>query len=234
MPRLGEALRAVVSDKEEPLEIKGRPESVLMSPTRQKIFEHICHFPASRLRAIAKKLNMNTTVVHFHLRKMKQHQYATTFQVNGKKVYFPFDLRPTEEDLVSLCILADDAGRELLKNVVDAPGLTASELASKTHRSAAGTRKIILEMESQSLVALIVDGRRNRIFPGDGLPRMERRSRQLLRGLKSRLMRRLARDRLSPTIEMDERRESIIILKVGGRSYRLKIPAETLLPWATS
>ena len=234
MPRLGEALRAVVSDKEEALEIKGRPESVLMSPTRQRIFEQICHYPASRLKTISKKLGMNATVVQFHLRKMRQHQYASSSQIDGNTVYYPFDLRPTDYDVASLSVLADDTGRELLKLVVETPGLTASELALKTKKSTVGIRKYLLEMESLGLVALIIDGRRNRVFPGEGLPRVEKRSRHLLRGLKSRLMRRLARDRLSPSIEMDERRESIIILKVGGRSHRLKLPAESLLPWGAS
>jgi len=231
MPRLGEALRAIVGEGEETLQVKGRPESVLMSPTRQRIFEHLCQFPASRLRPVARRLGMNATVVQFHLRKMMDHQYLAVASVGGSNVYYPSDLRPSEVDITALAVLADDSGREMLKRVVEKPGLTPAEIAPEIKRSAATTRRMLVSMEAQGLVAVIVDGKHNRMFPGDGLPKLEKRTRQLLRGMKSRLMRRLARDRLSPEVELDSRRESTIMLKVGGKNYRLKLPADTLMPW---
>ncbi len=231
MPRLGEALRAIVGEGEEPLEVKGRPEGILMSPTRQRIFEHLCHYPASRLRPMARKLEMNATVVQFHLRKMTAHQYLAAIDVEGSATYYPMDLRATREDMEALAFLADDSGREVLKRIVEKPGLTPAELAPEIGRSAAATRKLLKAMESKGLVAIIIDGRHNRAFPGDGLAKLEKRSRQLLRGMRTRLMRRLARDRLSPEMEMDARRENTILLRVGGKIYRLHLPSDTLMPW---
>ena len=231
MPKLGEALRAMVSDKEEALEVKGRPESVLMNPTRQRIFETICHSPASRLRTIARRLEMNATVVQFHLRKMKSHAYIDTFTRGKVIVYYPSDLHPTEQDLVLLSLIADETGRELVKLVVVRPGLTPREMSLETDHCFGSVRRLLLDMESNGLVAIVIDGRHSRVFPGDGLVKLERRSHQLLRAMRSRLMRRLARDRLSPVVEMDERREGMIILKVGRRTHRLRIPSESLMPW---
>ncbi len=231
MPRLGEALRAMVGEGEEALQVKGRPESILMSQTRQRIFEHLCHYPASRLRPIARSLGMNATVVQFHLRKMTQHEYLAAGDVGGSSVYYPSDLRPAEEDIPVLAMLAEDSGREILKMIVEKPGLTPAEFAPEIGRSVAAVRKLTLLMESQGLVAVIVDGRHNRLFPGEGLPRFERKTRQMLRGMKSRLMRRLARDRLSPEVELDARRENTILLRVGGKHYRLRLPSDTLMPW---
>jgi DNA-binding MarR family transcriptional regulator len=234
MPRLGEALKAMVGEGEDALDAKGRPESVLMNPTRQRIFEHLCHYPASRLRQIARRLGMNATVVQFHLRKMIGHQYLAVKDIDGSNVYFPSDLRLSGEDMAALAGLADDAGRGALRRIVEKPGLTPAELALEIGRSVAATRKLMLSMESQGLVAVIMDGRHTRLFPGEALPILERRTRRLLRGMKSRLMNRLARDRLSPEVELDARRENIIILKIGGKRYRLTIPSESLMPWAIS
>jgi len=231
MPKLGEALKAMVGEGEEALQVKGRPESILMSATRQRIFEHLCHYPASRLRPIARGLGMNVTVVQFHLRKMVQHQYLAVGEVAGSSVYYPTDLRPTEEDIHILAMLAEESRREILKMVVEKPGLTPAELAPEIGRSVAAVRKLTLQMESRGLLAVIVDGRHNRLFPGEGLPKLEKKTRQLLRGMKSRLMRRLARDRLSPEVELDARREYVIILNVGGKHYRLSLPSDTLMPW---
>jgi len=234
MPKLGEALRAIVSDKEDALEIKGRPESVLMNPTRQRIFENICQYPASRLRPIARRLGMNATVVQFHLRKMKLYDYVSLFSGVEAVSYYPTDLRPAEQDLVLLSILADEVGREIIKLIVEKPGLTPAELAQNAHHSVGATWRILAKMESRGLAAIIIDGRHSRVFPGDGLVRLERRTHQLLRGMKSRLMRRLARDKLSPVVEMDGRRESTIVLNIGGKSHKMKIPTESLMPWMTS
>jgi hypothetical protein len=231
MPRLGEALKAMVGEGEEALQVKGRPESILMSPTRQRIFEHLCHYPASRLRPIARSLEMNATGVQFHLRKMTQHQYLTTGDVGGSSVYLPSDLRPADEDIPVLAMLAEESGREMLKTIVEKPGMTSAELAPEIGRSVAAVRKLSLRMESRDLVAVIVDGRHNRLFPGEGLPKLERRTRQMLRGMKSRLMRRLARDRLNPEVELDARRENTIMLRVGGKHYRIRLPSDTLMPW---
>ncbi len=231
MPKLGEALKAVVREGEDAFEVKGRPESVLMNPTRQKIFEFICHHPGTRLRPMARKLGMSATVVQFHLRKMDFHQYLITKNIVGNIVYYPSDLRPSDEDLIALAFLADEPSREILRLAVEKPGLRPSEIAPEIGRSVAATRKLILAMESSELIAIIIDGKHGRIFPGDALPKLERRTRKLLRGMKGRLMRRLAKDRLRPEIGMDARRESTIIIRVGEKNYHLRLPSETLMPW---
>lgn len=231
MPKLGEALKAMVGEGEEPIQVKGRPESILMNPTRQRIFEYLCYRPASRLRPTARGLGMNATVVQFHLRKMMQHGYLAAAEVDGIHIYYPSDLRPAEDDIPILAMLAEDSRREILKMIVDKPGLTPAEIAPEIGRSVAAVRQLALQMEAQGLVAVIVDGRHNRLFPGEGLPKLERKTRQMLRGMKSRLMRRLARDRLSPEVELDARRENIIMLRVGGKRYRLRLPSDTLMPW---
>ena len=220
-----------MGEGEEALEVKGRPESVLMSPTRQRIFEHLCQYPCSRLRHVARRLDMNATVVQFHLRKMMMHQYLVVRSVRGSAVYCPADLRPSDEEFQTLATLADDTSRSVLRLAVEKPGLTPAEIAPEVGRSVAATRKLLAEMESQGLIAVVVDGRHHRTFPGEALPKLERRTRQLVRGMKSRLMRRLARDRLRPEVEMDARRESSITLHVGGKSYRLRLPSESLMPW---
>ncbi len=231
MPKLGEALKAVVKEDEDTLEVKGRPESVLMNPTRQKIFEFLCHQPATRLRPMARKLDMSATVLQFHLRKMTTYEYVATVKTESGTLYYPTDLRPTDDDISTLAILADDFGREMLKRVVEKQGLTPAELAHEIGRSIVVTRKMVASMETQGLLAVIMDGRHNRLFPGDKLSKLEKRTRQLLRGMKSRLIRRFSRDRLRPEVEMDSRRESTIILHVGNRKYRIRLPSDTLLPW---
>jgi len=231
MQKLGEALKKVVGEGEETLEVKGRPESVLMNPTRQKIFELLCFFPASRLRPLARKLDMSPTVVQFHLRKMTVHEYLKTMKTGGGTVYYPTDLRLNNDDIAILTILADDFGREILKRIVEKQGMTPAELAHEIGRSVGITRKMVISMENHDLLAIIMDGRHNRLFPGEGLSKLEKRIRQLLRGLKSRLIRRCSRDRLRPEVEMDSRRESTIILHVGSKKYRLRLPSDTLMPW---
>lgn len=234
MPRLGEALKAIVGGGEEAIEVKGRPESILMNPTRQRIFEHLCNHPASRLRPMARKLGMSATVVQFHIRKMLQHQYVAARDVAGTAAYLPSDLRPSDDDIVPMAFLADDTGRSLLKLTVEKPGMTPAELAPETGRSEAATRGMLDRMEKHGLIAIVVDGRHKRVFPGEGLLKLDRRTRILLRGMKGRLMKRLARDHLSPEIEMDARREGTITLHFGGKSYRLRLPSESLMPWISS
>jgi len=234
MPRLGEALKAIVGEGEETVGVKGRPESILMNPTRQIIFEHLCHRPASRLRPISRKLGISATVVQFHLRKMLQHQYVSAKEVDGSAAYYPSDLKASLEDVAAMALLADDDARSALKLAVEKPGLTSAELAPEIGRSVVAVRGILKSLEEQGLVAIVIDGRHNRVFPGDGLLRLDKRTRQLLRGMKGRLMKRLARDHLNPQIEMDARREGTISLHFGGKINRLRLPSEGLVPWMSS
>jgi len=234
MPRLGEALKAIVGEGEETIGVRGRPESILMNPTRQRIFEHLCHWPASRLRPMSRKLGISATVVQFHLRKMMQHQYVSAKEVDGSAVYYPSDLRASEEDVTAMAFLASDNARSVLMLAVEKPGLTSSELAPEIVRGVAAVRGILKSLEKQGLVAIVIDGRHNRVFPGDGLLRLDKRTRQLLRGMKGRLIKRLARDHLNPQIEMDARREGTINLHFGGKTHRLRLPSEGLVPWISS
>jgi len=234
MPRLGEALKAIVGEGEEAIGVRGRPESMLMNPTRQRIFEHLCHWPASRLRPMSRKLGVSATVVQFHLRKMMQHQYVSAKEVDGSAVYYPADLKASEEDVTAMALLANDDARSVLRLAVEKPGLTSAEIAPEVGRGVAAIRSILKSLEEPGLVAIVIDGRHNRVFPGDGLFKLDKRTRQLLRGMKGRLTKRLARDHLNPQIEMDARREGTISLHFGGKTHRLRLPSEGLVPWISS
>lgn len=228
MPKkLGEALKSVVGEGygggEEK---KGKQESVLMNTNRQLIYQFLIFHPCCNMRKVASELKMSPPTVKWHLDKLADGGYVSSSMVLNKKVYYPTMMIP-EGDMVAIleAVNRDKVGLTFL-SIVENQGSTQGEIAKGMGVSTQSVRGYISLLERLGLITTIVDGRHRRYFPSGKLKNMEKAMRKRIRNFRKFLLKKLAEDRLNPSIDLSGRRETQITIRVSRKKGVFKIPEE--------
>jgi DNA-binding MarR family transcriptional regulator len=228
MPKkLGEALKSVVGDGYgDAEEKKGKVESVLMNTNRQLIFQFLIFHPCCNMRKVATELKMSPPTVKWHLDKLVDGGYVSSSIVSNKKVFYPTMMIP-EGDMISIleAVNRDRVGLTFL-SIVENQGSTQGEISKAMGISTQSVRGYISMLEQLGLIITIVDGRHKRYFPSDKLKKMEKDMRKRIRNFRKFLLKKLAEDRLNPSIDLSRRREAEITIRVSKKKGSFKIPED--------
>jgi DNA-binding transcriptional ArsR family regulator len=87
------------------IEAKRGESSLLMNPSRRKIFEHVCNHPCSHLRTISRATGYSTQTVRWHLRKLMEGGLISESSNGRKKFYSPLKNIIQSEECDVLAIL---------------------------------------------------------------------------------------------------------------------------------
>ncbi|MFQ6060623.1 MAG: winged helix-turn-helix transcriptional regulator [Thermoplasmata archaeon] len=228
MPRrMGEALKSVVGQGYgEGEERKGRPESVLMNPNRQRIFQFLIFHPCSRMRKVAEELRMSPPTVKWHLDKLKAGGYVDSALVSNRKVFYPKRMVTGGEAVKILEVVNRDRIGLTFLAIVENQGSTQADVARALGVSTQSARSYIATLEDVGLVTTIVDGKHRRYFPTEKLKRMEKSMRKRVRSFRNFLVKKLKDDRLNPSIDLSRRREAEITISVSKKKGKIRIPDE--------
>ena len=87
----GKALKRIFRQDDILSKIEEQPASfsLLMNPTRLKIYIHLCQNPCDHTRSIARAIETSLTTVNWHLGQLLEHEYLEAKTINGKKAYWP-------------------------------------------------------------------------------------------------------------------------------------------------
>jgi predicted transcriptional regulator len=104
--------------------------NVLENDARRQIFEHIQAHPGIHLRAAATQLNLSTTNVLWHLRKLEDANLITSKKFEGYKVFYPVEGGvETKRRAIAASVLKNENAVAILEYVTAHPSAHQREIA---------------------------------------------------------------------------------------------------------
>ena len=105
-------------------------DNVLENDARRSIFEHIQAHPGVHLRAAATALDLSTTNVLWHLRKLEDANLVTSKKFEGYKVFYPVEGGvETKRKAIASSVLRNDNAHQILVYVSTNPSAHQREIA---------------------------------------------------------------------------------------------------------
>lgn len=106
------------------------PDNVLENDSRRQIFEFIQENPGTHLRATAQALDLSTTNVLWHLRKLEDAELVSHKKFEGYKLFYPKEGGvETKRAAIAAAVLRNDNARGILEYVLANPGAHQREIA---------------------------------------------------------------------------------------------------------
>jgi len=104
--------------------------NVLENGARKSIFEYIQQHPGVHLRATATALDLSTTNVLWHLRKLEDANLVTSKKFEGYKVFYPVEGGvETKRRAIASSVLRNDNAHQILVYVSSNPSAHQREIA---------------------------------------------------------------------------------------------------------
>lgn len=130
--------------------------NVLENEARRQIFEHIQNHPGVHLRAAATQLNLSTTNVLWHLRKLEDANLVTSKKFEGYKVFYPVEGGvATKEKAIANSVLKNDNAQQILAYVSSNPSAHQREIARALGVNHGTVRWHLRKLEEAKLLAPI-------------------------------------------------------------------------------
>jgi DNA-binding MarR family transcriptional regulator len=105
-------------------------ENVLENETRNGIFELLNDKPGLHLRAIADELDLSTTNVLWHLRKLEDADLVRGKKLEGYKVFYPVEGgQDSKREAMASAVLRNDNAQAVLEYVATEPGAHQRQIA---------------------------------------------------------------------------------------------------------
>ena len=226
MPKLGEALKALVSENLR-AEEGTATQSVLMNRNRRRVFEFVAWHPCATASEVAQALAVSDPTAAWHLAKLAEAEYVQEARRGRRRVFHATALGLTEPEVEGFAALGEPGASRTLRHVLATPGLTAGELAAKAKRPSA--RRPLHALLAAGLVVTVQDGRYRRYYPGAVVSAIERAAPRRLRDFRRRLLRKLQRDRLAPEVRLAPDDVAEIDVRFGEERATLRLPVGSLL-----
>lgn len=215
------------------MEVKRGESSLLMNPSRLKIFEYICNYPCSHLRAIARTTGYSPQTVRWHLGKLIHGDLISEHAHRGKKLYSPFKKIIETEECGVLALLSREDIRDTYLFIEKKPKKTQKELCQALDSYQQILSRILLSLENSDLITHEKVGREKAYFVTPKVREIEKDFTSKIKKFEMMLMHSLKADSLNPSIESSNENHFTIKLDIGGgKGPILKInknPFTTLL-----
>lgn len=105
-------------------------ENVLDSEARRTIFTYIREHPGTHLRATAQALDLSTTNVLWHLRKLESANLVNSRKFEGYKLFYPTEGGlESRRRAIALAVLKNENARDILKHIAQFPNAHQREIA---------------------------------------------------------------------------------------------------------
>lgn len=215
------------------VEVKRGESSLLMNPSRRKIFEYICNFPCSHLRAISRATNYSPQTVRWHLGKLMQTGLISQHIKKGKKFYSPLKNIIKTEECGVLALLNRDDIRNTYLFIEKRPKKTQKELCQALDSYQQILSRVLLSLENSDLITYEKVGREKVYFVTPKVREFEKSFTSKDKTFEIALMHALKADSVNPSIDSSNKNHFAIKLDIGGgKGPILKInknPFTTLL-----
>jgi predicted transcriptional regulator len=223
--KIGDALKKAITQERavgDVAKTKSDDESLLLNPTRLEIFQFLCKNPCSRLRSIAKSLELAQPTVDWHLRKMTQKGLITQKKVGKNKVFYPSEMIDSE-DIELLALLTSDKVKLICSAVSENPGISQGKLGKKLGMYQQEIGWYTSKLSEKGVLKKIVDGRFRRYYLSEDLGNIVRSNRKRINLFKKTLITALKRDGMNPEIIRSRGNTLVIQIGAGKEKTMLKV-----------
>lgn len=229
--KIGDALKKAIARErvEEDVKEKKGEESLLMNPTRLEIFQFLCKNPCSKLRVIAKELELAVPTADWHLRKMTEKGLVTGKKVGKNKVFYPAEMIDSE-DIEVLTLLSGDKAKLICSAIASNPGIIQSELGKKLGMYQQEVGWYTSKLTEKGVLSRVRDGRFRRFYINDNLGEVLRSNRKRRNHFKKIIMRALRSDGAKPEI-IRSRGDTLVIQIGSGKEKTILKVNLRLIPW---
>ena len=214
--KIGDALkRAIAQEKdiEDMEEGKKGEESLLMNSTRLEIFQFLCKNPCSRLRTIAKALELAVPTADWHLRKLSEKGIITGKDLGKNRVYYPAEMIDPK-DIEVLALLCQDKTRLIGSAIAENPGITQGQLCKKVGMYQQELSWYTTKLTEKGVISTIKDGKFKRYYIGENLSGVLSSDRKRRNHFKKTLLKTLKRDGANP--EIIRSRGDVLVVQIGA------------------
>ncbi|UCE36291.1 MAG: winged helix-turn-helix transcriptional regulator [Thermoplasmata archaeon] len=197
-------------------DLKVGESSLLMNPSRARIFELICNFPGSHLRAISRKTGYSVQNVRWHLRKMRDADLISESSLGRKKIYTPLRNIIDSEECRILALLNRDDTRRVYLAIEAQPKKTQRELCDILNTYQQMLSLILLSLEDSDLVTVERIDKKKVYSVTDKIERLKEAFYEKSDFYQKALISALEADSLNPRIEKTDADTLSIRLEIGG------------------
>ena len=128
-------------------------QSLLMNPSRCKIFEYVCNFPCCHLRAISRAMNFSTPTARWHLGKLMEGGFISENMVGVKKIYTPLKDIIKGKECRIMSLLKDEDLRKVYLFIEKSPKSTQKKMCRDLKIYQQRLSRILLSLEKSGLIA---------------------------------------------------------------------------------
>lgn len=196
--------------------------ALLMNPTRQKLLEHLCSFPSSFLRDLARNLDVAVPTMDWHLTKMVKADLLGKRQLGKKLVFYPLGLIESQHVEV-FALLNTPQSREIYLAIEADPGLTQKALCKAVNLYHQAVRWHTNKLEEVELVSCTQDGNYKLYRPTDLVEQIRSVGRKRRRLFKDRLLKALKADGVEPELLRSTDKDLTIQISTSKGNRILKI-----------
>ena len=222
--KIGDALKRAIAQERAVGEVEKdrETESLLLNVTRLEIFQFLCKNPCSKIRTIARTLDVAVPTVDWHLRKMVDRGLLTMRTVGKNKVFYPKEMIDPE-DIEVLCMLAGDKSRLILRTIHDNPGITQSQLGRKVGMYQQEVGWYTANMTERGVLSCVKDGRYKHYYINENLADVLKSDRKRKNLFKKTIVTALKKDGLNPEIVRSRGNALVIEISRGKEKRILKV-----------
>ena len=210
------------------LSLEQSTESIFMNPDRRKIFEYLCQKPCSHLRQIAREIKMSPPSAKWHLNKIEERGFIYSIKIGGHLVYYPRRLL-NKEALLLFYFLSREKTGDILKLIIEKPGISQHELAKELDRNPQSVSKLLGKSKDAELVYYIKDGRQKKNFIAKrSIEKVGKTPRRRTRQFTAWLMEELVKDGVRPEIMTKKKSQVVITIFDGEKDVPFTIVTQPL------
>jgi DNA-binding transcriptional ArsR family regulator len=198
------------------IEAKRGESSLLMNPSRRKIFEHVCNHPCSHLRAISRATGYSTQTMRWHLRKLMEGGLISESSDGRKKFYSPLKNIIQSEECDVLAILNRGETKDIYLFIEKWPKKTQKEICKDLGTYQQLLSRALLLLENSGLITYEKIGREKAYFVTGKVKELEEAFELKSVIFERALMDALQVDSLNPSIKNSDENILQIKLDIGG------------------
>ena len=183
------------------IETQSAEVSLLMNPSRRRIFEHVYNFPCSHLRSISRATDFSPQNVRWHLGKLMTRGLVSKHTFGNKRIYTPLTGIFKADECKILALLQNQDTKKVYLFIKNHPKSTQNDMCKALNLYQQKLSKVLLSLEHSQLTAHEAKGREKVYYTTGKLGKLSLAFEQRYDTLQSALVTALEDDGLKPRIK---------------------------------
>jgi len=221
----GHALKLDISRERELISEKWEVKtgkSLLMNPTRQKIYRYLCEYPCSSLSTLSHDFEISPASMSWHVKLLIDRKLLAETRQGGRRLFYPFNMID-KKTISVLCLLANPKINNIFVNINGSPGIAQKELADKLGFSHQSIYSFTSRLKGEEMIEIVQDGKYTRYYPSKRLTVLEVSQRKNLKEFKNWVIKAFKYDGVNPKLVRTTDKLIILQITSGAKVESIKL-----------